>query len=364
MSELSRRSIARSFGCRGILGAVLASVVFPAPALAFYQRTSLEGNVGGEVSGVWLSVQQIMPEFRINFPKPSEGRIVPFQVAAVPAELGPVVGPKSVGVAVAECVDERLCVDYGILVGDIVLKVNSIETPTPETFEATLESVPQTVSLSIRRPALKMTTARLLKIRHEATVEEIPGASTSVAKETMDLRVLDVSLPFAAELEATRQSHDLLHPSAEQLEKLAETWFDLPGTEPRQFINGSHRFVARSAFDESLSADPALAESKHAIVLDLEGNPIRGGGGKVIDIFGVESLDAKTMEGTYITATIATAPFPINVEFKGRFRMTRLADWSDQDDRLRAERAASRKPAEDLGKYELAPDVPKAAGGD
>ena len=68
-----------------------------------------------------------------------------------------------------------------------------------------------------------------------------------------------------------------------------------------------------------------------------------------------------TAEGdTFSFASNITTPFPINIEFKGRFEMTKIAEWSDQDDKNRAA-AEAKKPKEDLDKYKTLPDVPAPA---
>ena len=66
----------------GALSAVLAS---PLPAAAFFQSTKLEGTIGSDIGGVWLSVQQVMPEFRINYPKPAGGKAVPVEAGPIPS---------------------------------------------------------------------------------------------------------------------------------------------------------------------------------------------------------------------------------------------------------------------------------------
>lgn len=352
ISERVRRSVVTGF---------LATTVAAGAgqASAFFQQTKLEGVVGSDIGGVWLSVQQIVPEFRITFQKASLASGLPFTVAPIPADLEPVTGKNPEGVSISACPNAAFCAEYGLIVGDIVIRVNNTDVKDPAAFAAAMENPPNSILLSVRRPELKMTTSRLIKIRYRSEGKDTGDGSE--LQETVEVKVLDVAVPFADQIEATRQSHAFFQPSAEQLEDLGKKWAALPLNAPLQLLSGQHRFVAQSHFDDALAADPALARSKFAIVLNMDGNPIQGRGGKVIDIYGIESMDAKTMEGTYVTATIASAPFPINVEFKGRFRMTRVADWSDEDDKLR-EAEAKKRPKEDLDKFKTLPDVPPKPG--
>jgi len=340
-------------------GAVAVALLAPTPTQAFFQQTKLEGTVGTDLGGVWLSVQHLVPEFNISFPKAPDGPPVPVEVGPVPAELEPVTGKNPAGVAITKCTNPGFCADNGVLVGDLILSVNSVPVADVAAFETAMANPAPTMRLTMRRPALKMSTARLMKIKFAAEKSEADGAS--VATETLDVRVLDRALPFADEIEKSRREHNFFHPSAPQLETLSKGWSDLEPNKPLLFVKGNHRFVAQTAFDDALASDKNLAAAKFALIMDLAGSPMRGGGGQVIDVYGIESSGDKEMTGTYVSVTIANAPFPINIEFKGRFVMTKIADWSDQDDKVQAARNASQKPAEDLSKFKTLPDVPPEA---
>lgn len=344
-----------------VLTAALAgALLLPTTSPAFFQQTRLEGSVGSDIGGVWLSTQQLMPEFRINYAKPADGSpAVPVKVGPVPADLEPVTGKSPAGVSIVDCGTTSYCSDNGLVVGDILIRVNSTDLTDVASFEKATADLPPSVMLSIRRPALRMSTARLMKIKYDQDGKET--SEGSVQQEHLDVRILDVKLPFADTLEATRRSHQFFVPDAAELEKLGKTWPDLALNDPLVLFRGDHRFVAKANFDQALAEDGNLRKASHALVMDMDGNPLAGGG-KVIDIYGIESVGKGMIEGTYVTVTIASAPFPINIEFKGRFRMTRVADWSSADDKKLAEKARPKAPAEDLGKYKTLPDVPAPAG--
>jgi len=341
---------------RIMAGALTATLVTPSVSLAFFQQTKLEGGVGTDIGGVWLSIQHQMPEFRISYPKPPNGPAAPFEVGPLGSDVEPLTGKNAPGVAITKCIDAGFCNDNGILVGDIVIAINSNPMTDVASFEAALANPAPTILLSMRRPALAMSTTRLFKIQYKSTAKEVEGASE--AAEQVDVQLLDVALPFADEVEKSRQAHVLFKPSEAQSEALAKNWFELPISKPMVFIKGSHRFVAQAAFDESLASDKSLAKSKFAMLLNMQGNPTKGGGGQIVDVYGIESMEAKKMTGNYVSVTMASAPFPIHIEFKGRFEMTRIADWSDEDEKARA---ANVKPLEDLNKFKTMPDVPAPA---
>lgn len=356
MTQFGATTVSLRSRRRMLAGAIATALLAPSPAPAFFQQTKLEGTVGTDIGGVWLSEQQVLPEFRISYPKPAGGPAVPVSVGPVPAELEPFTGKNASGVAVTDCRGGVFCADNGLVVGDIVFRINGTDVTDVASFDKAVEKLPETVLLSVRRPALKMTTVRLIKIKYAAEGKET--ADGSALQEQLDVRVLDVKLPFDDDIETARQAHKLFPVSAAQREDLAKNWAKLPPADPLLLVKGSHRMVSKANFDESLESDKTLAAAKFALLMDMDGNPMHGGG-KLVDIYGIESVSATSMEGTYVSVTIANAPFPINVEFKGRFVMTRLGPWSDLDDKLRAEEAG-KKPAEDLSKYKTLPDVPES----
>jgi hypothetical protein len=360
MTQLSFLTLGESSRRRFTAGALAASLIVPTPASAFFQQTSLEGTLGTDLGGVWLSVHNLTPEFRISYPKPKTGPAVPVEVGPSPPEYSSILGNKPLGVVITKCLDATFCADNGVLVGDVILDVNTRLTTDAASFQQAAENAPQQVMLSIRRPALKMTTLRLIKIKYGPSAQKAGADGSSPAEESMDLRVLDVALPLDEKVEASRVGHDLIVPTAAELESLGKGWAELKPASPARYATGKHRFVAREAFDESLLNDKNLSDSKFAIVMDMKSNPMKGGGGQVIDVYGIETIDSKKMTGNYVSVTLANAPFPINIEFKGRFEMTRIADWSEQDEKIRAAEEA-KKPKEELDKFKTLPDVPAPA---
>lgn len=358
MSRNSRFILSKARPARLLAGALAAAILWPAPAPAFFQTTKLEGAVGTDLGGVWLSMQQIMPEFRITYPKPKAGPAVPVTVGPISADLEKVTGKNPEGVIVTDCGVTTFCNDFGLMVGDIIIKMNVHDITDVASFEKVLGDAPASILLSVRRPALQMTAARVIKIRYENDGKEVQG--TTVQEEKLELTVLDLDLPFAERLEKSRQSHKVFEPTAEELEQLKKDWAQIPDNTPSLLIKGGHRFVAKENFDEALAGDKSLAASKFAWVMDMAGNPTRGGG-QVIDVYGLESISDSAISGNYVTVTMAAAPFPINIEFKGRFEMIKLAPWSDADDKRRAAENAAKAPKEDLSKFKTLPDVPEAA---
>ena len=340
------------------LGLLAALAGTPSGSEAFYQKTTIEGSIGTDVSGVWLSVQHVMPMFRVRLDRDADN-IAPFKVGPIDAKTAKALGNPA-GVAIAEFTDERAGSKYGIFKGDIISKVNTVEVENEEDFKKALQDVKEWFMITVRRPALSFTTARIVKIRYDADEVEVDGVS-QIGGENVGVYVVDVELPFQSKLESSRQSNDFFEPSKEEIETLKEGWYKLPSPTKPLYVNGEHRVVAAAQYDPSLKEDENLEGTEFALISTLAANPLTAGGGTTIGVYGFKEISANRMSGTFVESTLATAPFPISIEFGGGFEMTKLAPYSNKDLEHRREldqEKAMEAQAEENREIELAPDVP------
>jgi len=329
-------------------------------ARAFFQKTDVEGTIGADIGGVWLAMYYMMPSFRVRLDTPSEGAAFPFEVGSLGDDLAPLLGDHPEGVAITKLSDPGWGGRFGVFEGDVITKLNTTEIANSEDFHKAVKGLDaKFFYLTLRRPALAQTKARILKIQYEASHAE-DGESSAIADETIRVTALDGVLPFQSDLEAARRDRKLYMPSTDAVADLEKNWYRLPAPEKPVFVSGEHRVVAASDYDSSLREDTNLKDTMFAIVSKLQGNPLTGGGGTTIGIHGIRHTGAKEITGTYVESTLASAPFPISIEFNGRFTMTRLADFSneDVDYRLAQSKKDASAPAEDEENVELAPDVP------
>jgi hypothetical protein len=341
---------------------LVAAAARPDTAQAFYQKTTLEGTLGQDVSGVWLVVQNVMPSFRVRLDRDPK-TITPFKVGPVPKELAPAVGRNLKGVVIKEFTEPGAGDKYGIFVGDVITKLNTSTIGDEKDFAKALEDVKEWFLISVERPALKFTSARIVKIKYSAAEKETEGVS-QLAGEQVEVRVSETDLPFRDEIDAAKAKASFFTPTKAQIEELKASWFKLPLPKQVPFVNGEHRVVAAGSYDASMRADDNLKDSFFAIVSTLQGNPMAGGGGRNIAIYGFEKIDANFASGSYVESTLATAPFPISIEFDGRFEMTKLAPYSEKDVEFQsaaAKRDAEKQQAAENKAIQLAPDVPAVA---
>ena len=131
MTKRTRFAIA--FIC--VLSAALA-----ADSQAFFQKTTLEGTLGNDVSGVWLAVQHVMPSFRVRLDR-DPSNVAPFKVGPIPKDLSPALGENPKGVAIKEFTDDKASDKYGIFLGDVITKVNTTNIDNEDDFAKALKDV-------------------------------------------------------------------------------------------------------------------------------------------------------------------------------------------------------------------------------
>ncbi|MFP6626441.1 MAG: hypothetical protein VCA74_05195 [Deltaproteobacteria bacterium] len=326
------------------------------PAAAFFQKTSLGGTLGTDISGIWLVVAHMAPSFRVRVERQGD-EVLPLEVAAIPAPLAAVAGDPPRGVVISGFTDPKASGRYSIFVGDIITKVNSIEISGVQEYHKALGGVKKYALIMIRRPMLQSTKARLLKIDYRATEKEVDGTSV-IGNEDLNIRVLDGVLPFADELAASHRTHELWNPTAADIATLGSSWYKLAAPEKAVFVGGTHEVVARGSYDGTKRKDVSLSGTLFAVVSKLDGNPMTGGGSN-ISVYGVKEVSVSKMSGNYVESTLASAPFPISVDFNGTFSMFRIDEFSHKDTEFRKARVRD-KARQEYGKVRLAPDIPAA----
>lgn len=352
MNVRSIMSGSRTLGLAVALGVML---VFSAgPAVAFLQKTTVRGTIGADIGGIWLALHDLAPSFRVRVDRIEGDSVMPFRVAEVGPEAARVVGARG-GVVISELIDPKAGGKYGIFEGDIITKVNTAQVRSLADYDKAISGIKKYGLIMIRRPSLASTRARLLKIRYRPVEGEVDGTSAIVG-EDINVHVKDVVFPFNEQLERSVRKRELWSPSEADLKKLAATWHELVAPKRATFVGGDFEVIDAGAYDPTQRKDVELEDTIFAIIANMAGNPLTGGG-SVIGIYGIRETGLGKLSGSYVEATLASAPFPISVDFNGTFRMIRLADYSTKDvDAARAKRAAEVKGEQ--AKVRLAPDLP------
>lgn len=338
---------------------LLATLGTARPSCAsFFQKTTADGTIGKDIGGVWLVVHQVMPMFRVRLDRGAD-RVAPFDVGPIGPEYASLFSGKPQGVVITKMGDPSLSAQLGIFEGDIISNIDTTPVVDVASYEKALASVENKWFLAtIKRAGMKYTTARLVKIEYGAKEGLQEDGTTGIAEEKVQLQFSDVTLPFAEKVEKTRETHALFTPDDKELSALGKDWWKLPLSKMPTFVGGEHQIIAEANYDSALREDTNLDGTLFAIISQLQSNPLLGGGGKTIAVYGAREVGPKKISGTYIETTMAQAPFPIAIEFVGSFTMFRIDDFSNKDTALRSEQLT--REQKDLEKKDVpvAPDVP------
>ncbi len=342
----------RSYVCLALAAALALSA--PTSAPAFLQATQSEGVVGQNIGGVWLAVHQVMPEFRVRFD--SEVGL-PFKVGEISEELEVLTGGYLDGVEISEIINAKAASDHGVFKGDVITRINGRDITSQKDVEEVISTDVRAYLVTIRRPRLKFSDVALVKIKYEPKMGEEDGQSV-IEGENIRVIFVDAELPFAKTVDRLRSKNELWAVSEAELKDLRAHWHELPRNERAPFSGGKHRVVDDAEFDSALRSDPNAKGADFALISTLEGNPLMGGGQRIA-VYGFRGVDPDKLQGSYVQATIAAAPFPISLEFKGTFAFHKISEYSDAE--VAHRKAEAQKKAakeEDWDEIKLAPDVP------
>lgn len=341
--------------CR-LPAAALFVLTLATPAAAFYQTTVTEGLLGQNLDGVWFIEQHMMPEFRVRLEREKVG--IPFEVAPIDPEQATFTGEFVGGVQISEITDSAVATSHGLFEGDLITQVNQDRlTEGVESYEAALAKGTAALLLSVRRPKLKLSSGDVVKVRYQATQAEVDGQSR-IVQETVRWNDLDLDLPFADEIEEARKRSVAWHISDAEFQDLKENWWKIDPRDPATFVKGEHRLVAADSFDSALRLDDNMKGAMFGLISVKTSNPLAGSPGRQISSYGFRRVTPEEISGTYVQAMLANAPFPIALEFKGVFRMRKLADYSDKDT-ARLLEAKKKEAVEEQENVEVAPDIPE-----
>lgn len=340
-----------------LAGAVTAAA--PMGAAGFFQSTTVDGEIGVDVGGIWLGLYHTAPTFRVRA-ELGEDQAESFDVGPVPKDLEPLLAEPGAGVLLRKIVAPQITGGANLFEGDVIVTVDGELVAGVEGFTKALAALDKDWALlQILRPSLRQTTANVIKLQYSARVEEVDGIS-AISDEIIRMNHVEGVLPFQDNLDKARQEQAFYTPSSEEVETLREQWHRLSPPARPVFVGAEHRLVAADEYDLALRKDGTLRGTQFAIVSSLKGNPTLGGG-STIAIYGVRAVTSDSIQGSYVQSSMAAAPFPISIDFTGAFRLIKLEEFSQKDAEHRnamANREAGLDRDENWDEIELEPDVP------
>jgi hypothetical protein len=297
---------------------LLALAIAPSVAHAFPESTETQGEIPGDLNGVWLVVHRLT--FDRPTPQPTPGAEAPstkrvFNVL----NLWKIVHlKKDQAQATRDAKDVQL--------KSSIAKAEAMIAKEKAAAGATGTLEPRVVVPQVPRP---------------------PGYDPSAAEgDQVEIFLLDVPMPKSIDeaLQAAQKAEKAFEPTPEQLALLGSSWQTLEPRKDTEYSRIEWKVVAEKFFDQAMKVDPNLKDATISITGTQAMIPRPTQPDRNIVMYGLVEQGEKTISGKHARAMMATAPFPIPIEMKGTFEMFKVADLPQDKSKPAAEAAKDKAP--------------------
>jgi hypothetical protein len=299
-----------------VLAALAAVCLVPAAALSFPESTETQGEIPIDLNGVWLVVHHLA----INHPTPAATPAAGPTPAESPSKAGAeqrtfnVLNlfkieylPKAEAQKLrdAKAKKQQASIDKA---NAVVASMHS-ETVPMQTEDGQVEGGPRVIVPVIPHP---------------------PGYDPKIHEgDWVDVFLLDVDLPKSIDdaFQAAQKAEKPFMPTDKQLALLRSSWSKLAPKTNSEYSRIEWKVVAKQYFDQGMQYDPNIPGAQFVISATQQMIPRPGQPDRNIVVYGFSDLDnKKVLGGGHARAMMATAPFPVPIEFHGTFKMYKVAD--------------------------------------
>ena len=157
----------------------------------------------------------------------------------------------------------------------------------------------------------------------DKTVVSFPVAwdiSVRDGKTAVTHRLVTLPGPLKDAVDKANAAGTSWQPSPDDLEQIRAAWDSLPNEEAH-IAHVTNELIGRDGFDDSLKSEARTKDATWVIRqrkdFDASGAPVL----REVAIYSALAKDDGGYTGNYDSATVAAAPFPIPITFKGSFQM-------------------------------------------
>lgn len=347
---------------RVVVAAVLALAFVPGISFGFPENTETQGEIPADLNAVWLVVSHL--EFARPTPQPTPeapqaaaeveasatgeaaggtaGDAAPGGDAApaVSATAVPEVSPSSAAEAPGESEPAAAAAapqrNYNVATLWKIIHLPKPEAQRVRDAEAKMEqaSVEKAKALIAEEQKEQKQSIPLetesgeVKGAPKVLVPTVPPKRQPGDGDDVDIFLLDIEFPKTIQdsLEKAQKAEKPWLPSAKELALLKSSWGRLKPSKRDEYSKIEWKVVAADKFDEGLQMDAATKDAKFAITSDQDMIPKPGVPNKLILVFGAREIGDGIIEGGHVRAMMASAPFPIPIEMKGKFMMYKVTE--------------------------------------
>jgi hypothetical protein len=299
---------------RCLAGAVLVVSLLAGRTDAFVESTETDGELPTNISGVWLVVTHL--EFAKPTPVPEVGAAgaptparSPGAAAGAPTRYFNVVSlmrmvhsPKEIAQKIREADKKRQ--EASIAKAKALIAEEEKKSPPVQTETGEVEGAAKVI------------------------VPAVPSLKPPSDGDDVDVFYLDVALPKSIQesIDKASKAETAWVPTDKDLATLKSSWNDLKPSGRDELSKIDWKVIAKDKYDDNLKIDPTTQNAKFTITGNEEMLPKPNVPKTNIVIFGVEDAKSDTLAGQHTRAMMASAPFPLPITMKGKFKMYKLAD--------------------------------------
>lgn len=137
------------------------------------------------------------------------------------------------------------------------------------------------------------------------------------------VRFADPPAPILKQMTDAGDANKAWKPTAEDLTQIAAAWDTLPAREA-QIAAVETTLSAHDGFDETLRAEPKTKDARWVATLMTTFSAAAAPAIRQVQVYSVTDENPDGWAGTFVSTTIAAAPFPIPITFEGTFQLYRL----------------------------------------
>lgn len=142
-------------------------------------------------------------------------------------------------------------------------------------------------------------------------------------KPVLTHRFVTLPAPLKDALDKANAAGRPWQPSPDDLEQIRAAWDTLPNEEAH-VAHVTNELVGRDGFDDSLKSEARTRDATWVMRqrkdFDASGAPVM----REVAVYSALGKDDGGYTGNYDSATVAAAPFPIPISFKGSFHLYRI----------------------------------------
>jgi hypothetical protein len=155
------------------------------------------------------------------------------------------------------------------------------------------------------------------------TVAQIIEIGTKDGKPDIVESFVNLPAALAAEVDEKGSAGEYWQPNAAQLATIDAEWANLADSD-RGITHVDNELWGKDAFDDTIKKEPDVKDALWVLRQTYQFVPGGQRPAKHVNVFGALAADGSGWKGNAVGASLALAPFPVPITYKGTFRMLRV----------------------------------------